>query len=82
MLRHSDKPTPEWLIICAGPLLVAFGVFGVLSGTIIDPDQPILNAIATVIVGVILALAGISLTKEFTWPSVKRLLRPRRDQED
>lgn len=79
-LRHGDGPPPRWLVFCAGPLLVMFGLFTTSFAVLVQSQTSILNAGATIAGCVILIWAGIQMTREYTWPSIKQALGWRSDR--
>jgi hypothetical protein len=81
-LRHSDKPTPSWLVFCAGPLLMILGLFFASFALLVQSQTSVLNAALTIGVCVLLTWGGIQLIREYTWPSIQRGLGRRRDQTD
>jgi uncharacterized membrane protein len=81
-LRHSDKPTPSWLLLCAGPMLVIFGLVFTSFAVLVQSQTPVLKAALTIAVCILLVWGGIQLTREYTWPRIKRVLGRRGDRTD
>jgi hypothetical protein len=73
-LRHRDGPPPRWLVFCAGPILVIFGLFVISFAVLVQSHASILNAGATIAGCTILIWVGILLTREHTWPGIKQAL--------
>jgi uncharacterized membrane protein len=81
-LRHSDKPMPSWLLFCAGPMLVIFGLVFTSFAVLVQSQTSVFNAALTMAICMLLTWVGIQLTREYTWPSIKRAFGSRRDRTD
>jgi len=73
-LRHRDGPPPGWLAFCAGPLLVIFGLAFTSHAVLVQNQTSALKAVLTIAICMLLIWGGIQLTREYTWPSIKRAL--------
>jgi len=81
-LRHSDKPAPKWMVFCAGPMLVFFGLFATSFALLVQSRTSVLNAALTIAACMLLMWGGFQMIREFTWPSIKRAFGWRRDRND
>jgi uncharacterized membrane protein len=70
------------MVSCAGPLLVISGLVSISFAVLVQSQTSVLNAVLTIAACMMLIWLGIQLTREYTWPSIKRALGWRHDGTD